>query len=46
MLSGRLDGRAASERRSLGLAIAERHTWEASADLHVAAYRAAAGQRP
>jgi glycosyltransferase involved in cell wall biosynthesis len=45
VLSGQLDERAASERRSLGLAIAERHTWEASADLHVAAYRAAAGQR-
>jgi glycosyltransferase involved in cell wall biosynthesis len=45
VLSGRSDGPAASQRRSLGLAIAERHTWETSADLHVAAYRAAAARR-
>lgn len=33
--------RAASERRSLGFDIVDRHTWAASADIHVAAYRAA-----
>ena len=43
VLTGRGDDRAASERRSLGFDIVERHTWRASADLHVAAYRTAAG---
>ena len=43
VLTGRGDDRAASERRSLGYDIVERHTWQASADLHVAAYRTAAG---
>ena len=43
VLTGRGDDRAASERRSLGFDIVERHTWQASADLHVAAYRTAAG---
>lgn len=42
VLGGRGDDRAASERRALGFEIADRHTWAASADLHVAAYRAAA----
>lgn len=41
VLGGRGDDRAASERRTLGFGIADRHTWEASADLHVAAYRSA-----
>jgi len=41
LLGGAHDGRAASERRSLGFEVAERHTWRASADLHVGAYRAA-----
>ncbi len=36
------DGDAASKRRELGLEIAARYTWEASADAHVAAYRWAA----
>ena len=43
VLTGRGDDRAASERRSLGFDVVERHTWGASADLHVAAYRTAAG---
>jgi len=42
VLTGRGDDRAASERRALGFEIVERHTWRASADLHVAAYRLAA----
>ncbi len=41
ILSGRLDDRAVSERRSEGFAIAAAHTWEASADIHVGAYRTA-----
>ena len=44
VLGGQADGQAASERRSLGFAIAGRHTWEASADRHVAAYRSAVGR--
>ena len=40
-LGGRVDDRAAAERRSLGFDIVERHTWERSTDLHVAAYRKA-----
>src|SRR5665213_2550195 len=46
VLTGRGDERAASERRSLGFDIVERHTWRASADLHVAAYRTAAESGP
>lgn len=42
VLGGRQDDRAVSERRAEGFAIAAAHTWEASADLHVAAYRTAA----
>ena len=42
VLTGRGDERAASERRSLGFEIVDRHTWRASADIHVAAYRSAA----
>lgn len=45
VLTGRGDDRAASERRSLGFEIVDRHTWEASADLHVQAYRSAASRR-
>ena len=45
-LTGRGDDRAASQRRSLGFDIVERHTWQASADLHVAAYRTAASSGP
>jgi len=46
VLTGSGDDRAASERRSLGFDVVGRHTWERSADLHVAAYRrAAAGRR-
>ena len=41
VLSGRQDDRAASERRSEGFAIAAAHTWEASTDIHVGAYRTA-----
>jgi glycosyltransferase involved in cell wall biosynthesis len=44
VLRGAGDDRAASERRALGFAIVGRHTWERSADLHVAAYRTAAGR--
>jgi len=42
-----LDGRAmgADARRAEGLAIAAAHTWEASAELHVGAYRTAAARR-
>ncbi len=36
---------AAAERRALGQEIARRHTWEASAALHVAAYRSARRRR-
>ena len=43
VLGGRLDDRAVSERRSEGFAIAAAHTWEASADIHVGAYRTAVG---
>jgi glycosyltransferase involved in cell wall biosynthesis len=46
VLTGRGDDRAASERRALGFEIVDRHTWEASADLHVEAYRSAASRRP
>ena len=45
VLAGTGDDRAASERRSLGFAVVEHHTWERSADLHVAAYRTAAAGR-
>jgi glycosyltransferase involved in cell wall biosynthesis len=41
VLGGRGDDRAAAERRSLGFAVAAAHTWEASAERHVVAYRAA-----
>ncbi len=41
ILGGRGDDRATSERRALGFAIASAHTWEASAERHVAAYRMA-----
>jgi glycosyltransferase involved in cell wall biosynthesis len=41
VLGGRGDDRAASERRSLGFGVAAAHTWEASAERHVGAYRAA-----
>jgi len=41
VLGGRGDDRAASERRALGFAVVERHTWRASADLHIGAYRTA-----
>ena len=43
VLGGRLDDRAESERRSEGFSIAESHSWEASADIHVGAYRTAVG---
>ena len=45
LLAGTGDDRAASERRSLGITIADSHTWERSADLHVGAYRIAAATR-
>jgi glycosyltransferase involved in cell wall biosynthesis len=41
-LTGGGDERAASERRTLGFAIVDRHTWGHSTDLHIAAYRTAA----
>jgi glycosyltransferase involved in cell wall biosynthesis len=44
VLGGRLDDRTVSERRSEGFAIAAAHTWEASADIHVGAYRTAVGR--
>ena len=44
VLGGRGDDRAASERRSRGFGIAAAHTWEASAEHHVGAYRTAAGR--
>ena len=44
VLTGRGDDRASSERRAIGFGIVDRHTWAASADLHVAAYRSAAGR--
>ena len=40
-LDGTGDDAAASARRALGFGIVERHTWERSTDLHVAAYRRA-----
>jgi glycosyltransferase involved in cell wall biosynthesis len=43
ILSGSGDDREGSRRRSLGFDIVERHTWERSADIHVGAYRTAAG---
>jgi len=43
VLRGSGDDRAASERRSLGFDIVERHTWERSTGIHVGAYRMAAG---
>jgi len=46
VLTGRGDDRAASARRSFGFDIVERHTWRASADIHVAAYRTAAESVP
>jgi len=46
VLAGRVDDRAGAERRALGFEIVDRHTWAASADLHVAAYRSAAARRP
>ena len=45
VLAGRDDDRVASERRSRGFEIVGRHTWAASAELHVAAYRSAAAGR-
>jgi glycosyltransferase involved in cell wall biosynthesis len=45
ILSGSGDDRAGSRRRSLGFDIVERHTWKRSADVHVGAYRTAAGSR-
>jgi glycosyltransferase involved in cell wall biosynthesis len=44
VLGGRDDDRAVSTRRATGFAVAAAHTWEASADLHVGAYRAAAAR--
>jgi len=41
-LSGGADDRVASERRTLGFAVVDRHTWGHSIELHVAAYRTAA----
>jgi len=41
ILGGGGDDRAASERRSIGFEVAAAHTWEASAEHHVAAYRSA-----
>jgi len=41
VLGGRGDDRVASERRFRGFGIASSHTWESSAEHHVAAYRAA-----
>ena len=41
VLDGLGDDRSASERRSLGFDIVERHTWKRSAEIHVAAYRTA-----
>jgi glycosyltransferase involved in cell wall biosynthesis len=46
VLAGRGDDRAASERRSLGFEIVDRHSWQASADLHAMAYRSAAASPP
>jgi hypothetical protein len=37
-------GPAVAERRRLGLAVAAGHTWEASAEGHMAAYRWAAAR--
>lgn len=45
VLTGRGDDGAASERRALGFEIVDSHTWQTSADLHVAAYRSAADRR-
>jgi len=42
VLRGSSDDRAASQRRVLGFDIVEQHTWERSAEIHVAAYRSAA----
>jgi glycosyltransferase involved in cell wall biosynthesis len=42
VLTGQGDDRATSQRRALGFDIVDSHTWQASADLHVAAYRSAA----
>lgn len=44
VVGGRQDDRVVSERRSEGFAIAAAHTWEASADVHVEAYRTAAAR--
>jgi len=38
------DERAVSERRTLGFAIVDQHTWGHSTDLHIAAYRGAVRQ--
>jgi glycosyltransferase involved in cell wall biosynthesis len=46
MLSAPADSGAAASRRSRGLAIAARSTWDASAARHLEAYRWAAGRRP
>lgn len=46
VLGGHQDDRAIAERRSLGFDIAARHTWQASAGLHVGAYRTAAASGP
>jgi glycosyltransferase involved in cell wall biosynthesis len=43
VLAGTDDDRAASARRSQGFDIVGRHTWERSVELHVGAYRSAAG---
>ena len=45
VLAGAIDPATAAARRSEGLAVAAAHTWEASADIHVAAYRTAAHRR-
>jgi len=39
-----LRGNGVAERRRLGLEVASRYSWEASADAHVMAYRWAAGR--
>ncbi len=42
-LEAALDGDESAQRRKLGLDVAAAHSWEASASLHVSAYRWAAG---
>ncbi len=46
VLRGTGDDRAASERRAMGFAVVERHTWERSTDLHVGAFRRAHSEGP